>query len=129
MSRLVTSRALLIAALVAFLVACASEPGRPSSPVSNDPKAIRISADDLVFSTVSLSAPADQPFQIAFDNRERAPHNVAIYRDSTASERIFGSEPFSGPAVQTYDVPALAAGIYAFRCDVHPDMEGRLIVE
>jgi hypothetical protein len=28
----------------------------------------------------------------------------------------------------TYDVPALPAGTYSFRCDVHPDMSGELAV-
>ena len=45
--------------------------------------------------------------------------------DSSASEQVFGSDPFSGPAVVVYNVPALAAGTYFFRCDVHPDMAGR----
>ena len=79
-----------------------------------------------MFSTDTLSAPADEPFQIAFDNQEGAPHNVAIYRDSSAAEKLFGEDPFSGPAVVVYDVPALAAGTYFFRCDVHPDMSGEL---
>ena len=93
---------------------------------SIDPDALRISAKDLKFSTSTLSTPADEPFQIAFDNQEGAPHNVAIYRDSSAAEKIFGEDPFSGPAVVVYEVPALAAGTYFFRCDVHPDMSGEL---
>ena len=136
MNRLVVTRviaATLLAALTAILATvlagCASEPGRPSSPASIDPNAIRISAAGLTFSADRLSAPADEPFQIAFDNQERPLHNIAIYRDAGASDRIFGKEPFSGPAVQTYDVPALATGTYFFRCDVHPEMTGELVVE
>jgi plastocyanin len=87
-----------------------------------------ISAKDLKFSTTALSAPANKPFQIAFDNQEGAPHNVAIYRDSSASAKVFGKDPFSGPAVVTYDVPALTGGTYFFRCDVHPNMSGQLTV-
>jgi plastocyanin len=68
-----------------------------------------------------------EPFQIAFDNQESEPHNVAIYGDS-ATEKVFGSDPFSGPAVVNYDVPALAPGSYFFRCDVHPNMAGELTV-
>jgi plastocyanin len=75
-----------------------------------------------------LTAPADKPFQIVFDNQEAALHNVAIYRDASAAEKVLVEEPFSGPAVVTYEVPALGAGTYFFRCDVHPDMRGNLTV-
>jgi plastocyanin len=113
----------LMALAIVVLAACSS--GRAGEP-SVDPDAVAIHADDLAFSTSSLSAPAGEPFQVAFDNRESAPHNVAIYRDDSATDQVFGSEPFSGPAVVTYDVPALPAGTYFFRCDVHPDMAGTL---
>ena len=53
---------------------------------------------------------------------------MAIYRDSSAAEKVFGSDPFSGPAVVRYDVPPLAPGSYFFRCDVHPTMSGELTV-
>ena len=121
MNRLLSSALIAIALVV--LAACSS--GRASEP-SVDPDALAIAASDLAFSASSLSAPADEPFQIAFDNREGAPHNVAIYRDDSATDQVFGSEPFSGPALVTYDVPALPAGTYFFRCDVHPDMAGTL---
>jgi plastocyanin len=124
MTRLASLALLTLAVVV--LAACSSGSNRPTGEPSIDPDALTISAANLAFSTSTLSAPADEPFQIAFDNRESAPHNVAIYRDSSAAEQVFGSEPFSGPAVVTYDVPALAAGSYFFRCDVHPDMAGEL---
>jgi plastocyanin len=125
MSRLLYG--VLVATAIVVLAACSTgSAGRAAQP-SVGPDALRISATNLVFSTSTLSAPADEPFQIAFDNQESAPHNVAIYRDSSATEKVFGSDPFSGPAVVVYDVPALAAGTYFFRCDVHPEMSGQLI--
>jgi plastocyanin len=122
------STALIALAMVVLAACSAGSAGStgPASEPSIDSDALTISANDLVFSTNTLSAPADEPFQIAFDNQESAPHNVAIYRDSSAAEKVFGSEPFSGPKVVTYDVPALAPGTYFFRCDVHPDMSGEL---
>ena len=101
MNRLL-STALITIAIVGLAACSAGSAGRTVEP-SIDPDALTIAADDLEFSTSRLSAPADEPFQIAFDNQERAPHNVAIYRDESASEMMFGSEPFSGPAVVTYD--------------------------
>jgi plastocyanin len=117
--------AALITVAIVIVAACTGASGGAVAP-SIDPNALRISANNLVFSTDTLSAPADEPFQIAFDNQEGAPHNVAIYRDSSAAEKVFGEDPFSGPAVVVYEVPALAAGTYFFRCDVHPDMTGEL---
>lgn len=126
MNRLLSS-ALITMAILALAACSAGTSGRAAEP-SIDPDALTISANDLVFSTSTLSAPENEPFQIAFDNQESAPHNVAIYRDSSATERVFGSDPFSGPAVVAYDVPPLAPGTYFFRCDVHPDMSGQLTV-
>ena len=126
MSRLLLSTLLAIA--IPMTAACsAGSSGRTDAP-SIAPDALMISAKNLKFSTSTLAAPADKPFQIAFDNQESAPHNVAIYRDRAATDKVFVPDPFSGPAVVTYDVPALAPGTYSFRCDVHPDMSGELTV-
>jgi len=124
MKRLLSAALITIA--IVIVAACSAGSSSRAAEPSIDPSALSISANNLVFSTDTLSAPADQPFQIAFDNQEGAPHNVAIYRDSSAAEKVFGEDPFSGPAVVVYDVPALAAGAYFFRCDVHPDMSGEL---
>ena len=93
------------------------------------PSSIQISAKDLKFSTTQLNAPAGKTFSVVFDNQEGAPHNVAIYKDQSASEKVFVQEPFSGPKVVTYQVGPLAAGSYFFRCDVHTDMKGTLTVK
>jgi plastocyanin len=126
MSRISTSALLAIAILMA--AACSAGSSSPTVAPSMGPDALLISAKDLKFSTSTLAAPANKPIQIAFDNQESAPHNVAIYRDTAAIEKVFVPDPFSGPAVVTYDVPALPAGIYFFHCDVHPDMFGEYIV-
>jgi plastocyanin len=113
---------------LAVLVACAGGSANPTTRPSVAPDALSIEANGLAFSTTSLTAPADKPFQVVFDNQEAALHNVAIYRDATAAEKVFGEDPISGPAVVVYEVPALGAGTYFFRCDVHPDMSGSLTV-
>jgi plastocyanin len=109
-----------------LLVACADGSANPSTRPSVGPDALSIEANGLAFSTRSLTAPADKPFQIVFENHEAALHNLAIYRDASAAEKVLGEDPFSGPAVVVYDVPALGSGTYFFRCDVHPDMSGSL---
>lgn len=112
--------------VAAALVACSAAAGNATTAPSIDPDALHISATNLEFSTATLTAPAGEPFQIVFDNQESAPHNVAIYGDAAATDAVFVEEPFGGPGVAVYDVPALEHGDYLFRCDVHPDMKGTL---
>ena len=85
MKRLLSS-ALITTAVVA-LTACSAGSSRPTSAPSIDPDALMISAKDLKFSTSTLAAPANTPFQIAFDNQESAPHNVAISAMNNISVR------------------------------------------
>lgn len=128
MKRLATTLALV--ALAAFLAACSGANAAPATPSpSADPDALQISSKDLKFSTDKLVAPAGTPFQIAYDNQEGAPHNVAIYKDQGFAQKVFGEEPFSGPKSVTYSVPALDAGTYFFRCDLHTEMKGTIEVK
>ena len=98
--------------------------GQPAGPT------LQIAAQNVAFDTAALTAPADTPFKIDFDNRDPSiPHNVAIHEGSPAGPEVFKGEVFPGPAKKTYDVPALQAGTYGFICSVHPTMTGTLTVE
>ena len=98
--------------------------GQPAGPT------LQIAAQNIAFDTAALTAPADTPFKIDFDNRDPSiPHNVAIHEGSPAGPEVFKGEVFPGPAKKTYDVPALQAGTYGFICSVHPTMTGTLTVE
>jgi hypothetical protein len=87
-----------------------------------------IVASGVAFDTSCLVGPADEAFQINFDNQDDAaqtgPHNVAIYVDESAAESLFVGELVNGPAQVTYDVDPVEAGTYYFHCDVHPTMSG-----
>jgi plastocyanin len=125
--RLIATLALATVALAA--AACSATnadtgaPGATAAPV--DPNAPTVVAKDLQFVTKDVSVPAGKAFQLTFTNQDGAPHNVAIYTDSSASTNLFRGEVFSGET-RTAEVPALAAGTYFFRCDVHPDMQGTI---
>jgi plastocyanin len=98
--------------------------GTPSGPV------IKIVAQNIAFDVSEITAPADTPFAIAFDNQDAGiPHNVAIHRDSPTGEVVFMGEIITGVAQKEYAVPALPAGTYAFVCTVHPNMTGTLTVQ
>jgi plastocyanin len=86
-------------------------------------------AANLAFDTDELRLPAETPTPLTFDNRDPAPHNLAIYQDDSASgEPLFTFEPFPGPDARPFEVPAIPEGEYYFRCDVHPAMEGTVVV-
>jgi plastocyanin/mono/diheme cytochrome c family protein len=87
---------------------------------------IDISAVNIAFDQAEVSAPADTPFQIRFENNDPGiPHNVEIRQDG---QTVFLGELFNGIETRTYDVPALEAGTYEFICTVHPNMVGTLTV-
>ncbi len=104
----------------------------PPPPPSGEPAGptLQIAAQNVQFDTAALSAPADTPFRIEFDNRDPSiQHNVAIHEGSPTGPEIFAGEVFPGPEKRTYDVPPLPAGAYGFICTVHPTMAGTLTVE
>jgi plastocyanin/uncharacterized membrane protein len=83
--------------------------------------------DDQRFVPGELTAPSGEPLAIRFLNEdEGVQHNVAIYVDDSATESLFVGDLIQGPEMVAYEVPALDAGSYYFRCDVHPQMEGTL---
>jgi plastocyanin len=127
MKRLLSTLGLLGATLL--LAACSASGGGAATPAASAAAdAIPLSSKDLQFSTSELVAPAGKPFQIAYDNQEGAPHNVAIYQSEGGAE-LFKGEVITGPKQIVYNVPAQAAGTYYFQCDVHPNMKGSVTVE
>jgi plastocyanin len=98
--------------------------------VSEGAGGVEVVAQNLAFETQELRLPAETPTTLTLDNRDAAPHNVSIYEDDTASGKpLFTFEPFAGPAVEPFPVDPIPEGEYYFRCDVHPTMEGTVVVE
>jgi plastocyanin len=89
---------------------------------------IKLIAANNRFDATCLTAPADQPLEIVFDNQAADfPHNVAIY---AGKEALFQGEIVTGPRQIRYPIEPLEAGRYVFRCDVHPGlMRGELRVQ
>jgi plastocyanin len=87
---------------------------------------IPLVASGTAFDRTTLEVPAGRAISLVFENRDGAPHNVSITQAGAALP-LFVGEIFGGPAARVYEVPALPAGRYAFRCDVHPEMTGTIV--
>ncbi|HEX2626284.1 MAG TPA: cupredoxin domain-containing protein [Candidatus Limnocylindrales bacterium] len=118
-------------ALVVALAGCGGITGTSSlgyaeAPASLEPNSPTLAAKDIAFTKAQLDVAADTPFILVFENRDGVSHNVSIYPDGAATTKLFDGVLFAGPATRWYPVPALAAGTYVFRCDLHPNMTGTL---
>ena len=129
MKRLVLGLAL--AAFALLTVACSSggrrplprparrpAPAPPRRPVTESSSSPRTSHSRRPHVTI----PADTATDIVLDNQEDVPHNIAI-KDGSGADRVQGRDRRPRAKV-TNAVPALAAGAYAFWCEVHPNMTG-----
>jgi plastocyanin len=126
MKRLVLTLALV--AVAAASAACAASAPAPSVSGPVDPNGPTIVAKDMKFQTSPVEVKAGENVTVHFDNQDSAPHNLAIYKDSSASTPLsIGQVITSSSADQV--LPALAAGTYFFRCDVHPDMKGTIVAK
>ncbi len=94
---------------------------------SANPNVVVISALGIKYEQATVTAPANTPFQIQFENKDAGtPHNVTIHLGGATGAELFKGAIFNGVETRTYDVPALDAGQYAFVCTVHPTMVGTL---
>jgi plastocyanin len=128
MKRIVLSLGLFV--LVAVSAACSSAAGGqpPASAGPVDPNAPVITAQGNAFAPATLTVKAGKAFSLTFDNKDGAPHNVAIYKDASAAQQVSIGEIVSSSSA-TQQVPALEKGTYFFRCDVHHEMTGSIVAE
>ena len=128
MKRLTLTLGLLT--LAAVLAACSgASAGAPTPAVpagSPSAGAVTIAAKDLKFVQTAVPVKAGAAFDLVFDNQDAAPHNISISDASGAN--VFKGEIVAAQKV-TYAVPALAAGKYAFICEVHPVMKGTITAQ
>jgi plastocyanin len=126
MKRLVITLGLVIVAAVA--AACSStSAAQPvaSGPVADGPTIV---ARDMKFQTATVEVKAGTNVTVHFDNQDGAPHNLAIYTDSSATKAISVGQVITASKGDQV-VPALQPGTYFFRCDVHHDMTGTIVAK
>ena len=124
-----------VIALAALVAACSSSTSSSGDDgntgggtIAVTDGVVELSAADLAFDASVIQATAGEAFTISFANNDTAPHNVAIYTEEGGEEIVKG-EVIDGGATIEIEVPAQEAGEYYFVCDVHPDMNGTLVVE
>ena len=90
---------------------------------------VELSANNLEFDASVIEAPAGEAFTITFTNLEPVPHNVAVDTEEGGDEIVTG-DVITGPdATTAISVPALEPGTDYFVCDIHPGMNGTIVVE
>jgi plastocyanin len=122
--------------LASVLAACGggddpSEPadGGTGGTATVENGAVEITAEQsLVFNVDTIEATAAEDFTITLVNNDSAPHNISIYTEEGGD--LLGETGATAEAGQTVtlDVAALDAGTYYFQCDIHPDMNGSVVV-
>ena len=132
---------LTLALTVGLTLAACSGGDEPSEPAGTDngsdggtggtatvaDGAVEISAADLEFNVTTIEATAGEAFTIALVNNDSAPHNISIYTEEGGQALALGPTGEGGQTVETA-VEALDAGTYYFQCDIHPEMNGTLVV-
>lgn len=124
-----------LVALAVVSIACtgasAAPPGgtpEPSTPVGSPGSGgpIVVVAKDIAFEQTAITVPAGEPIEIVLDNRDDAPHNIAI-KDAAGVTGFQGE--IIGKGKVSNAVPALPAGTYTFWCEIHPNMQGTITAE
>jgi plastocyanin len=125
-----------LAAFISLLLASCSNPGG-GTPVASganclqadETNTVELHANNMQFSTSCITVKAGLPFTIKFLNDEAQPHNVAVYTDSGKGTELGKGDIITGPnATNTVKVPAQQAGQLYFECNVHPQMNGAIVV-
>lgn len=112
------------------LGAAAIGPRRIEKPEGVAGEPVKVEAQGIQFVTKEITVKAAVPAQINFANRDGSstPHNVAVYADPEHTKGVFIGDVIPGGTKIAYHFRAPEAGTYFFRCDVHPGMQGKLIV-
>lgn len=129
--------ALLGLLVTASLVLAACGSGTAASPSGDNTAGgtvsvvngvVAISADDLEFDASVIQATAGEAFTVTFTNNEAVPHNFSVFTEA-GGEAIVQGDIIGEGETDEIEVTALEPGEYYFECELHPEMNGTIVVE
>ena len=86
--------------------------------------------DAAEFADTCAYVKAGAPAKVTFVNPGGLPHNVAVYEGAITGGKLVKAGKVIPSGSDTFEVPALTAGgDYNYFCQVHPQMEGRWVVQ
>jgi plastocyanin len=89
-----------------------------------------IAAKGIAFNEKELKFHAFDDTSLLFQNEDKGIlHNFAIYEHDAKGPIVFQGDVVNGPGETTYKFKAPALGEYYFQCDIHPNMNGKVVVE
>ncbi len=125
---LLASASLVLAACGGGAAATPSDDNSAGGTVSVVDGAVAIGAADLAFDANVIQATAGEAFTVTFTNNEGVPHNFSVYTEE-GGEAIAQGAIINEGETDEVEIEALQAGEYYFVCDLHPEMNGTIVVE
>ena len=119
---------------IAILAACGGTTASSSDSTGGGTIAVvdgvaELSANNLEFDAATITAPAGQPFTVAFTNLDGVPHNFSVYVEEGGDVIAEGNIINEGETDEV-EIEGLSAGEYFFVCDLHSGvMKGTIVVE
>ena len=104
----------------------------PQASLGPDATIVKLTAQNIAFDPLTLSAPAGEAFGIDFNQMDAGVggHDADIL--DADGKKIVDNPVEMDPSETTYVIPALPAGTYKYQCSVHPsvpNMNGTLTVQ
>ena len=110
-----------------------SQPQQQEQPTTASGSDIAIIAESLAFDAQEIEMPAREQVTVTLANEDTAPHDFAIYNNeddaSAQQDALFAGEQVAAGAETSYEFRSPPKGEYYFQCNIHPTMNGEVVVQ